>query len=51
MNSHVRWVEIDHRALAHNVKALKAHVGPPSCGRWSRAGPTATARRRRPARF
>lgn len=28
MHGHVRWVEIDHRALAHNVKALKAHVGP-----------------------
>lgn len=27
MNSHVRWVEIDHRALAHNVQALKKHVG------------------------
>lgn len=27
MNSHVRWVEIDHRALAHNVQTLQKHVG------------------------
>ena len=27
MHGHVRWVEVDHRALAHNVKALKRHIG------------------------
>ncbi len=27
MHGHVRWVEVDHRALAHNVQALKRHIG------------------------
>lgn len=28
MDGHVRWVEVDHGALAHNVKVLKRHIAP-----------------------
>lgn len=27
MSSHVRWVEVDHEALAHNVRELQRHLG------------------------